>query len=175
MQNHIRTFLPSPVGLLQIEADERGLFALTFLPEGGSRVAIKYEMDSFNSGTNELISQFIRELEAYFSGDLIQFSIDINWDLFSGFQKDVLTLTATIPYGTVWTYGELARNLSKPGGARAVGNALGSNPLPILIPCHRVIGSDGRLHGFAGGLNAKAFLLGLEGHRVAGDRILKAG
>ena len=174
MENHTRTFYPSPVGLIQIDAEEGRLLALTFLPEGGSTVALKNATGNSEDVSNEMIKQLIGELNGYFSGNLFQFSIEINWELFSGFQKEVLSLTTTIPYGAVWTYGELARKLGRPGGARAVGNALGSNPLPILIPCHRVIGSDGLLHGYAGGVDTKAFLLSLEGHRIVGDRVCKA-
>jgi len=173
VKNHLRTFYASPVGLLQIDITESRLLTLTFLPEGDSTVVLKNKTDSSEDATNETVRQLIHELNAYFSGELKQFSIEIDWDIFSGFQKEVLTLTASIPYGVVWTYGELARKLGKPNAARAVGNALGSNPLPILIPCHRVIGSDKRLHGYAGGVDAKAFLLRLEGHQIAGDRVLQ--
>ncbi len=175
MRDRQKTFYNSPLGLIQIEAGERGLLSLTFLlkgaPQTGSAVGVQ---SSANPGF-AAINQVVCELEAYFSGACQQFSIGIDWDLFSGFQKDVLALTAEIPYGEVCTYGGLARALGKPGAARAVGKALGSNPLLIIIPCHRVIGADGRLDGYAGGLDAKVLLLTLEGHRVEGDRILKAG
>jgi len=161
------------MGLIQIDTGERGLLALTFPPNGASQTEPANEVESSENPCNTPFSQIVRELDAYFSGARQQFSTGIDWELFTGFQKDVLRLTAEIPYGEVRTYGGLARELGKPGAARAVGNALGSNPLPILIPCHRVIGTDGRLHGYAGGLDAKAFLLTLEGLRVEGDRVLK--
>jgi len=80
--------------------------------------------------------------------------------------------TAEIPFGQYLTYGGIAHQLGKPGAARAVGRALRDNPMPIVIPCHRVIGSDGRLVGYEGGLDAKAFLLRLEGHNVASGRVV---
>lgn len=177
MRDRQKSFYNSPLGMIQIEANEGGLLSLTFPPKDALQTSSAVGVQGSANPGFAAINQVVRELVAYFSGELKQFSIEIDWDLFSGFQKEVLVLTTEIPYGEVRTYGGLARELGKPGGARAVGNALGSNPLPILIPCHRVIGADGRLHGYAGGLDAKAFLLALEveGHRVEGERVLKAG
>jgi methylated-DNA-[protein]-cysteine S-methyltransferase len=77
-----------------------------------------------------------------------------------------------IPFGGLFTYGDVAQYLGRPGAARAVGNALHSNPLPILIPCHRVLGSNGDLRGYQGGIEAKVYLLRLEGHQIDGNRII---
>ncbi len=94
--------------------------------------------------------------------------------MIKGFQRDVLQLTAEIPFGEVRTYGELAQQLGKLGASRAVGTALARNPMALVIPCHRVIGSDRKLHGFAApnGIKTKAWLLELEGHEIKNDRVV---
>ena len=101
------------------------------------------------------------QLEEYFGGKRKQFSIPLRTSL-SVFQASVLAEVSKIPYGEAISYKELAVRIGKPGAARAVGSALNKNPIPIFIPCHRVIGSNGGLTGFAGGLNWKRFLLNLE-------------
>jgi methylated-DNA-[protein]-cysteine S-methyltransferase len=100
-------------------------------------------------------------LHDYFAGKLKKFSLPLD---FSGteFQKQVWRSLLTIPFGETRTYGQIARQIGRPKSVRAVGAASGKNPISIIAPCHRVIGSDGKLTGFAGGLEAKAFLLGLE-------------
>ncbi|KPC65027.1 cysteine methyltransferase, partial [Streptomyces sp. NRRL WC-3753] len=92
------------------------------------------------------------------------FRLDLDWSLTEGFTREALRLLATsVPYGTVTGYGELARRSGRPGGAQAVGMAMGANPLPVVVPCHRVVESDGGLGGFSGGLETKRHLLALEG------------
>lgn len=169
----MRMYTSSPLGLIQIDADAKGLTALTILPKSPPQNGLINDRPSTDEQGVDAIHQLIRELDAYFSGHRQSFLVEINWEIFSGFQKDVLAQAEKIPYGEVRTYGDIARALGKPGAARAVGTALGSNPLLILIPCHRVIGADGRLHGYAGGLDAKAFLLRLEGWQVDDDRDIK--
>ncbi|MFE1443906.1 methylated-DNA--[protein]-cysteine S-methyltransferase [Streptomyces sp. NPDC058739] len=108
----------------------------------------------------EAISQF----EAYFSGRLHGFELPLDWSLISGFNRQVLReLAAGVPYGAVVGYGDLARRVGQPGAAQAVGVAMGSNPLPVVVPCHRVVESDGGIGGFGGGLETKRKLLALEG------------
>ena len=94
-----------------------------------------------------------RELEAYFAGKLRDFSTRVDWSLVRGFAVDVLRATASVPFGQLTTYRDVAGAAGSPRAARAAGNALGSNPIPIVVPCHRVIGSDGSLTGFGGGLH----------------------
>ncbi|MFK8910255.1 methylated-DNA--[protein]-cysteine S-methyltransferase [Streptomyces sp. YS-3] len=114
-------------------------------------------------GTGPL-AEPIRQLEAYFAGDLRVFDLPLDWSLSSGFNRQVLQeLEATVPYGTVVGYGDLADRVGRPGAAQAVGAAMGSNPLPVVVPCHRVVESDGGLGGFGGGLETKRRLLALEG------------
>jgi methylated-DNA-[protein]-cysteine S-methyltransferase len=109
------------------------------------------------------------QLREYFSRLRRQFELSLDLQG-SSFQKDVWKELLQIPYGTTVTYGEIAQRLSRPpGAARAVGAAVGANPIPIVIPCHRVIGADGSLTGFGGGLDAKKALLRLEGIYVQGS------
>jgi methylated-DNA-[protein]-cysteine S-methyltransferase len=107
--------------------------------------------------------------EAYFQGHSQRLDLCLDLEGITSFEQRVLELLRSVPYGTVTTYGELARELALgPDRARAVGQAVGSNPLPVVIPCHRVIRGDGRLGGFSGGLERKVELLRLEGVDVGG-------
>nr|WTB30425.1 methylated-DNA--[protein]-cysteine S-methyltransferase [Streptomyces sp. NBC_00830] len=110
------------------------------------------------------LAEPIRQLTEYFTGSLREFSLPLDWSLTSGFNRQVLReLAAGVPYGTVVGYGDLAKRVGQPGAAQAVGAAMGSNPLPVVVPCHRVVESDGGLGGFGGGLETKRQLLALEG------------
>jgi methylated-DNA-[protein]-cysteine S-methyltransferase len=113
------------------------------------------------------LDQVRRQLDAYLAGRQDSFDVPIDLTLATPFQRAVLDrLTSTVGYGTTTTYGRLAGDLGRPTAARAVGSALGANPLCIVLPCHRVVASSGALTGYAGGLPAKQFLLDLEsGHR----------
>ena len=104
-----------------------------------------------------------RELEEYFAGSRVTFDLRVDRRLIHGVARDVLAATSRVPFGSTTTYGELARRIGKPKAARAVGNALGSNPIPIIIPCHRVLRAGGALGGYAGGFARKERLLTLEG------------
>ena len=110
-------------------------------------------------------------MKTYLFGLRKTFSIRVDWEILDGFQRKVLNHTAEIPYGEVMTYGEIAQEIGQPCAARAVGRALGANPMPVVIPCHRVIGADRRLRGYIGGLAKKKFLLTLEGHRIEDGRL----
>jgi methylated-DNA-[protein]-cysteine S-methyltransferase len=104
-----------------------------------------------------------RELDEYFAGRRKQFEIPIDWTLTRGFARRVLKATARIPFGSVSSYKQVAAQAGSPGGSRAAGNALGSNPIPIVVPCHRVLHAGGGLGGYTGGLERKRLLLGVEG------------
>ncbi|WP_046729663.1 methylated-DNA--[protein]-cysteine S-methyltransferase [Streptomyces humi] len=111
-----------------------------------------------------VLAEAIRQLRAYFAGDRQDFDLPLDWSLISGFNRQVLReLAAGVPFGTVVGYGELAGRVGQPGGAQAVGAAMGANPLPVVVPCHRVVESDGGIGGFGGGLETKRKLLALEG------------
>lgn len=103
-----------------------------------------------------------REIELYFEGRLTEFKTPLDLSSGTEFQRAVWRNLLTVPYGKVTTYGELAEKVGKPGAARAVGNAVGVNPLPIVVPCHRVVASNG-LGGYTGGIDIKKVLLGVEG------------
>ncbi|MGW0839946.1 methylated-DNA--[protein]-cysteine S-methyltransferase [Streptomyces sp. NPDC002787] len=110
------------------------------------------------------LAEAIRQVEAYFAGRRHDFDLPLDWSLISGFNRQVLReLASGVPYGSVVGYGDLARRVGQPGAAQAVGVAMGSNPLPVVVPCHRVVESDGGIGGFGGGLETKRKLLALEG------------
>lgn len=110
----------------------------------------------------------LTQLHEYLHRQRQSFDLPIDNSILTPFQQEALALVQQIPYGQVRTYGDIARALGKPGASRAVGRANATNPLPIVIPCHRVLGSDGKLHGYGGGagLETKAWLLRLEGSRL---------
>lgn len=146
----------SPIGKLLLAGDEQGLQRLGF-PQGKGHVAPEsdwVEDDNF-------FTEVKRQLNAYFDGELKEFSLSLV-PRGTEFQLRVLDALQRIPFGETCSYGELAQVIGKPNASRAVGAANGRNPLPIVIPCHRVIGSNGTLTGFGGGLDVKQFLLNLE-------------
>jgi methylated-DNA-[protein]-cysteine S-methyltransferase len=106
-----------------------------------------------------------RQLDEYFEGRRRAFELELDWQLARGFRRDVLRATARIPYGRTASYREIARRAGSPSAFRAAGNALATNPLPIVVPCHRVVPSSGELGSYRGGAAAKARLLALEGAR----------
>ncbi|HKR99637.1 MAG TPA: methylated-DNA--[protein]-cysteine S-methyltransferase, partial [Candidatus Dormibacteraeota bacterium] len=108
-----------------------------------------------------------RQLDGYFAHDLKRFDMQLDWRLIGPFARRVLNYTSRIPYGRAATYGEVARDIGAPKASRAVGNALASNPIPVVIPCHRVLRTGGALGGYAGGLDRKRFLLNLENDAAA--------
>ncbi|MGW2829105.1 methylated-DNA--[protein]-cysteine S-methyltransferase [Streptomyces sp. NPDC001286] len=111
-----------------------------------------------------LLAEAIRQVEAYFAGQRHDFDLPLDWSLISGFNRQVLReLASGVPYGAVVGYGDLAGRVGQPGAAQAVGVAMGSNPLPVVVPCHRVVERDGGIGGFGGGLETKRKLLALEG------------
>jgi methylated-DNA-[protein]-cysteine S-methyltransferase len=147
-----RTVVDSPIGPLGIIASDNGLRELRF-----NGRAIRPE------GSSPALVLAARQLEAYFSGELLNFDLPLELQG-TEFQRRCWLALASIPYGQTVSYGEQARRLGLgPDAARAVGAANGQNPLPIVLPCHRVIGADGSLTGFGGGLDVKRTLLELEG------------
>ncbi|MGC8908483.1 MAG: methylated-DNA--[protein]-cysteine S-methyltransferase [Desulfomonilaceae bacterium] len=141
------------VGWLRLHATDKGVSELTFVPQPDSDHA---------QPSSPVMKQLIRELDAYFSGAPLRFltPVDVSWG--SPFCRDVWSALQTVPYGKTISYGGLAAMIGKPGAARAVGLAVGKNPAPIIIPCHRVIRSDGSLGGYGPGVALKQSLLDLE-------------
>ena len=146
----------TPVGRLLLAGDDEGLRRISF--QSGSRPA---EPAGDWQRADEPFRDVAAQLEAYFAGKLDRFDVALAPEG-TPFQREVWSALTAIPYGETVTYGELARRLGRPNAFRAVGAANGSNPIPIIIPCHRVIGADGSLTGFGGGLGIKRRLLDLE-------------
>lgn len=165
----------TPVGPISFFAGENGLQCVAYAPLKELKASQPFLEEKPSLKGLETVGTLLVEINEYLFGIRKSFSVEIDWDILSSFQREVLRLTADIPFGGIRTYGGLASQLGKPGAARAVGTALGDNPMPIVIPCHRVVGSDLRLRGYAapGGIMMKAFLLELEGHTLDGDRIVK--
>ena len=152
-----RDQLSTPLGTLTLEATDRGLSSVRF-PN-------RAEPFSGKSPDNPTISQAKRELTDYFAGELKQFSVPLDWQG-TAFQQSVWEALTHIPYGETVSYADVARAIGRPKSARPTGGAVGANPLPIIVPCHRVIGSDQSLTGFTGGLSIKVALLELEGRLI---------
>jgi methylated-DNA-[protein]-cysteine S-methyltransferase len=157
------------VGDLFAAVSERGLVAVDFGFSEHSfveRVQRKTRARLVRSSAE--VKAALKQLTEYLSGKRTAFDLPIDYSVLTDFQKKVLTTALKIPRGQVLTYGDVARKIGRPRAARAVGQALGSNPMPIVIPCHRVLGSDGSLHGYSGGggIKTKAWLLQLEGARL---------
>lgn len=153
--------IPSPCGELLLVADERAIVGLHFLESNPQRLATP---GSANQRTTPLLDLARLQLEEYFMGRRQQFDLPLQ-PPGTGFQQRVWAELQNIPYGATWTYGEQARRLGSSAAARAVGAANGRNPIAIIIPCHRVIGSKGMLTGYGGGLERKRQLLAFEaGH-----------
>jgi methylated-DNA-[protein]-cysteine S-methyltransferase len=154
----------TPVGSLLLAATERGVCRISFDPEP------ERELDNLarRFGARVLrspgpLDPLRRQLDGYFEERLSSFDVAVDISTLPAFQQLVLQELARVPYGHVATYGGLAARIGKPKAARAVGGALNRNPIPIVLPCHRVVGANGSLVGYAGGLDRKRALLGLEG------------
>ncbi|MER8158580.1 methylated-DNA--[protein]-cysteine S-methyltransferase [Streptomyces sp. NPDC094472] len=174
----------TPIGPLLLAATDEGLVQVVFhaeektAAEAVARLTRRLGADptpvpSAASGTAaalaaprcaEHLAEAIGQVESYFAEGTKAFTLSLDWSLTTGFNRRVLReLAAHVPYGTVVGYQDLADRVGEPGAARAVGMAMGGNPLPVVVPCHRVVESDGGLGGFGGGLETKRSLLALEG------------
>jgi methylated-DNA-[protein]-cysteine S-methyltransferase len=151
--------MTSPVGALKLVAGEHGLSAILWENDDPARVRLGPLVED---AEHPILIEAERQLRDYFAGTLTAFTVPLD---FHGteFQKRVWAALLAIPYGETRSYAEIARAVGRPTAFRAVGAANGRNPISIIAPCHRVIGTNGALTGFAGGLKAKELLLGLEG------------
>ncbi|HEY7892273.1 MAG TPA: methylated-DNA--[protein]-cysteine S-methyltransferase [Solirubrobacteraceae bacterium] len=157
--------IESPLGTLLAAATSGGLVRLAF-PEEPTDSVLERLSSRISPRIVEspaALDPWRRELEQYFSGQRRSFQAPLDWSLIGPFAQRVLQATCAIPYGRVLTYSEVAAKAGSPRGSRAAGNALGSNPIPVVIPCHRVLRSGGTLGGYGGGLPRKRQLLELEG------------
>jgi methylated-DNA-[protein]-cysteine S-methyltransferase len=150
--------IKSPVGKLKLIASDKGLVAILWEHDNPQRVRLSNLTEEMN---HPILQETKRQLEEYFEGKRKSFSLalDIRG---TRFQNEVWQALLAIPFGEIRSYGQLARQLGNPKATRAVGAANGRNPISIIVPCHRVIGSSGKLTGFAGGLDTKRLLLRLE-------------
>jgi methylated-DNA-[protein]-cysteine S-methyltransferase len=155
----------SPLGPLTVMVTGRGLVRLSYAHE-----AIDEQLDEIAARVSprvlaspERTDPVRRQLDEYFAGHRRRFDVPIDWSLVRGFTSDVLRATARIPFGSVSSYRQVAAEAGSPNAYRAAGNALGSNPIPIVVPCHRVLHAGGGLGGYTGGLERKRYLLHLEG------------
>jgi methylated-DNA-[protein]-cysteine S-methyltransferase len=153
-------FMNSPVGKLKLVASDRGLVAVLWENDSPSRVRLS---DLMEDERHPVLLKTEEQLRDYFAGKRKSFSIPLDMRG-TPFQRNVWKALIAIPFGQTRTYGDLAKQLGNPTASRAVGAANGRNPVSIVVPCHRVIGASGKLTGFAGGLETKAHLLGLEGN-----------
>jgi methylated-DNA-[protein]-cysteine S-methyltransferase len=155
----------SPLGPLLLATTPRGLACVSyseFRSEDETLASLAARLSPRVIEAPARLDDARRQLDDYFSGRLTSFSLPIDWSLVGDFGRRVLGQTAEIPYGSVSTYGEIAHAIGSPRGARATGNALGSNPMPIVVPCHRVVASGGKMGGYTGGVERKQLLLTLE-------------
>jgi methylated-DNA-[protein]-cysteine S-methyltransferase len=158
--------MPSPIGDLMVAVTPSGLACIAFEGE-------EYRDEVLGRIASEISPRILpsakgtdawrRQLDQYFEAERTAFDLRVDRRLIRGIARDVLRRTSKIPYGELSTYGRIAGEIGHPSAARAVGRALGANPIPIVIPCHRVIGASGKLTGYAGGLDRKVALLELEG------------
>jgi methylated-DNA-[protein]-cysteine S-methyltransferase len=153
------TTMFSPVGELTLVASDAGLVAILWENDTPDRVRLG---EMTRDDEDPILAAAEQQLHAYFAGTLTRFTVPLDFQG-TDFQKSVWGALLTIPFGETRSYGEIARQIGRPSASRAVGAANGRNPISIIAPCHRVIGSNGALTGFAGGLEAKAFLLAIEG------------
>src|SRR5919112_3427794 len=169
------TRIDSPIGELILAATPEGLREIEF----GSQVSdsafvgrqrergvdpVQLErIEDAAPDIQTILRRAASELREYFGGQRAQFGVPLDWGRMAPFQRAVLEATATVPFGHVDTYAGIARKIGKPGATRAVGNALGRNPIPVIVPCHRVIRSDATIGGYTGGLGIKHRLLAIEG------------
>lgn len=157
--------IDSPIGELIVFVTPRGLLRVKYADEpiDGVLADVAARVSPRILRAPSRTDEARRQLEGYFGLRRRSFNLPIDWSLVHGFATRVLRQTARIPFGDVRTYGQVAATAGSPRAARATGNALGSNPIPIVVPCHRVLHADGGLGGYSGGLDRKRYLLALEG------------
>lgn len=153
----------TPVGDLRIAVSDLGLVAVEWADSQPDFDSYLLQQDA------DVVAPYANQLREYLEGKRRAFTFPIHWDIFRPFQKEALQRVFKIPYGETRTYAEIAAEMNRPNAYRAVGRANATNPMPIVIPCHRLIGTDGKLHGYGGGegLKTKEWLLQLEGAVIA--------
>jgi len=160
--------LPTPVGTLKLVATDKGLAAVLWENDRPGRVPLRTPAEN---DAHPILLEAERQLNEYFAGLRTIFTIPFD-RAGTPFQEDVWLALEAIPFGETRSYSDIARQIGRPKAVRAVGTANGRNPISIIVPCHRVVGSNGDLTGFAGGLETKKFLLGME---AAGELAIRPG
>ncbi|MEU0051213.1 methylated-DNA--[protein]-cysteine S-methyltransferase [Streptomyces sp. NPDC006309] len=169
-QRLVWAVMGTDIGPLMLAATGDGLVNVVFHASDAvrlralERLAVRLGREPVEDPDAPLLAEAIHQVRAYLAGERHAFDLPLDWSLISGFNRQVLrALASGVPYGTVVGYGDLAGRVGQPGGAQAVGAAMGANPLPVVVPCHRVVESGGGIGGFGGGLETKRKLLALEG------------
>ncbi|MGH2615851.1 MAG: methylated-DNA--[protein]-cysteine S-methyltransferase [Thermomicrobiales bacterium] len=169
------TGIESPVGPLILAATAEGLREIEYganvvapafaarLRKGGVDAIRLERLEDARPDVRSHLERAANQLHEYFGGQRAKFDVPLDWGAMAPFQRAVLEATAAVPFGHLDTYAGIARKIGKPGATRAVGNALGRNPIPVIVPCHRVIRSDATIGGYTGGLGIKQHLLSHEG------------
>lgn len=159
----------TPVGTIRVAASAVGLVVVSMWDDEERFAAevtrLTGDAPDPTAPSGPIVALALTELDAYLRGELREFTTPIDWSILKPFQRAALELVYAVPYGRTTTYGGIAGQMGRPGAVRAVGQANANNPIPIIIPCHRILGADGKLHGYGarGGLETKAWLLRLEG------------
>ncbi len=162
MKTLTRSTVESPIGLLRLIGSDAGLRAILWPDEREGRVTFD---ETIIDGEHPVLTETAAQLASYLAGNRHDFDVLLD-PVGTDFQREVWAGLQEIPYGETQTYGELADSLERPGAARAVGAATGRNPISIVIPCHRLVGSTGALTGFAGGIESKRWLLNHESNSL---------
>ena len=159
----------TPLGDFRILASDLGLVALEWADRQPELDAYLRKIKRIPGPNQRRITPFAKELKEYLAGKRAAFTIPIDWTFLTPFQREALQAVFRIPYGETRTYLDIAREINRPRASRAVGAANAMNPIPIIVPCHRLLGVDGKLHGYGGkgGLGTKEWLLRMEGAVIA--------
>ncbi|PKO00332.1 MAG: hypothetical protein CVU42_03945 [Chloroflexi bacterium HGW-Chloroflexi-4] len=172
--NHIATIdhLTTDIGAVRVTASAEGILQVHLL--GRTHQPKPTKKDEPSSQALDHATAALEQILEYLEGRRLFFNLPIDWSLVSTFQKQVLEITQFIPFGETLSYGQIAAKLGKPRAGQAVGGALGRNPIPIIIPCHRVVAANGNLTGFsaADGILTKTWLLELEGRKIVAQKLV---
>ncbi len=160
----------SPIGTIEVLATANGIYQVNLLGHTPKQPFL----NSAKLNESDFSKLALQQIVEYLAGQRHAFNLPLDWTTSKPFQKKVLARALAIPFGQVATYGELARELGSIAASRAVGGAMARNPIPIIIPCHRVVASDGRLTGYsaAEGVCTKQWLLELEGHKIVREKLV---
>jgi methylated-DNA-[protein]-cysteine S-methyltransferase len=159
----------TPIGLIEVMGSSAGLYQVNLLGHAPAEFPTNHN-DLSESDLTRLALQQIME---YLAGKRCVFDLPVDWSICRPFQRAALSKAMDIPFGSVLTYGELAIRMGNPRASRAIGGAMAHNPIPLVIPCHRVVAADGRLTGYsaAEGIHTKQWLLELEGHKIVREKL----